>query len=268
MKASPKISVVMAVYNGMPYLKAAVKSILGQTYGDFEFIIVDDASTDGSLKYLASLKDRRIKLLKNKKNMGLAKSLNIALRQAYGDFIARMDADDVSLPERFEKQIKFLEKNPEIDLCGTWAYLIDSKGNKIGEKKYPVEPEKVKKALTWYTAVIHPTYMGTARFFKELGGYRDNFDFAEDYDLLSRAKNRFKIANIGQKLLLFRLHNTRRSRTVMQKMDKIDLKIKLESIRRDGLAVQALMALIKKIIMIYLLPYPLKSKLAALLKQA
>lgn len=268
MKASPKISVIMAVYNGMPYLGAATNSILGQTYGDFEFIIVNDASTDGSLKYLKSLEDKRIKLIRNKKNLGLAASLNIALRQAKGDFIARMDADDVSLPERFEEQIKFLEKNPEIDLCGTYVYLIDSKGNKIGEKKYPIEPARIKKALTWCTAVIHPTYMGTPKFFKELGGYRDDFDFAEDYDLLSRAKNRFKIANIGQKLLLFRLHDTRRSRAVMQKMDKVDLKIKLESIKRDGFTVQALMALIKKIIMIYLLPYPLKSKLATLLKQA
>lgn len=270
MKASraPKISVIMSVFNGLPYLKEAIQSILSQTYKNFEFIIVDDASTDDSWEYLTSLKNQRIKLIKNKKNLGLAVSLNKALKIAKGEFIARMDADDISLPKRFEKQIEFLEKNPEISLCGTWADLIDSRGHKIGEKRYPTDPKRVKEAITWYTAVIHPTYMGTPNFFKELGGYRNDFDFAEDYDLLSRAKNRFKIANIPQKLLLWRLQDARRSRAVMQKMDKVELKIKLESIKRDGLTPQGLVALVKKIIMTYLLPYPLKFKLATLLKQA
>src|SRR4030042_6096810 len=129
MKKDPKISVIMSVYNGLPlgpqpktktassaYLKEAVESILNQTYRNFEFIIVDDASRDKSWDYLKSLKDRRIKLIRNKKNLGLAASLNIALRQAQGDYVARMDADDISLPNRFEEQIYFLQKNPKIDL--------------------------------------------------------------------------------------------------------------------------------------------------------
>src|SRR3990167_10971452 len=107
----PKISVIMSVYNGMPFLKEAVASILKQTYRNFEFIIVDDGSRDKSWEYLKSLKDTRIKLLKNGRNLGLAASLNKALKKAKGDFIARMDADDVSFPQRLETQIKFLEKN-------------------------------------------------------------------------------------------------------------------------------------------------------------
>lgn len=270
MKASPlpKVSVIMSVTSGMPYLKEAVQSILSQTHKNFEFIIVDDASTDSSWQYLKSLKDKRIKLIKNKRNLGLAASLNKALKVAKGEFIARMDADDISLPQRLEKQIEFLKKNPTISLCGTWADLIDDKGNKIGEKRHPTDPKRVKEAINWYTAVIHPTYMGTPDFFRQLKGYRDDFDFAEDYDLLSRAKNRFKIANIDQKLLLWRLQGTRRSRASMQKIDKAELKIKLESIKRDGLTPQSLVALVKKIIMTYLLPYPLKLRLATFLKQA
>src|SRR3989344_5299300 len=238
----PKISVIMSVYNGMPFLKEAVESILKQTYKDFEFIIVDDASTDGTWNYLKSIKDKqslrssqvaglkRIKLIKNSKNLGLAASLNKALKFAKGEYIARMDADDISLPKRFEKQIKFLLKNPSIDLCGTWANLVDAKGKIICDKKYPTQPGKVKRAITWYTAVIHPTYMAKKSFFKKMEGYRLDYDFAEDYDLLARAKNKFKIANVGEKLFLWRLADQRRSRANMIKMDKIELKIKLESL--------------------------------------
>src|SRR3989338_10709157 len=133
-----KISVIMSVYNGMPYLPEAVKSILNQTYKNFEFIIIDDASTDQSTKYLRFLKDKRIKLIKNSKNLGLAASLNKALKFAKGEYIARMDADDISLPKRFEKQVKFFKKHPSVDICGTWVNLIDDVGKIIGEKKYPI----------------------------------------------------------------------------------------------------------------------------------
>src|SRR3989338_4267706 len=130
MTINPKISVIMSVYNGMPlgpqsaswrtrtassaYLKDAVESILNQTYENFEFIIVDDASVDNSWDYLKNLNDHRIKLIKNKKNLGLAASLNKALKVAKGNYIARMDADDISLPTRFEEQVNYLQKNPSI----------------------------------------------------------------------------------------------------------------------------------------------------------
>ena len=104
-RPEPEISIIMSVYNGMPYLRQAVQSILNQTYKHFEIIIVDDASTDDSLRYLKSIKDKRVNLIKNLKNLGLASSLNIALRKARGDYIARMDADDVSLPRRLETQL-------------------------------------------------------------------------------------------------------------------------------------------------------------------
>src|SRR3989338_7696747 len=133
----PKISVIMSVYNGMPYLKDAVKSILNQTFKNFEFIIVDDASTDNSWNYLKSLKDKqslrssqvaglkRIKLIKNKRNLGLAASLN----------------------KRFENQVKFMLQNTQIDICGTWADLIDETGEVIGEKKFPQKHVAIIKSL-------------------------------------------------------------------------------------------------------------------------
>lgn len=266
--SNPKISVIMSVYNGLPYLKAAVRSILNQTHKNFEFIIVDDASNDGTWDYLKSFRDKRVKLVKNPKNLGLAKSLNIALRQAQGEYIARMDADDVSLPRRFERQIKFLTKNPDIDICGTWVNLIDEAGKIIGEKKYPKRDSEIKKQLVWQLAIIHPTFMAKASFFKQLSGYNPEFDLAEEYELLMRASNNFKMANIGQKLLLWRLHQNRRSRQEMRKMDLVDLKIKLEYLKREGFTFSGMLAVFKRFILIYTLPYALKIRLAKLLKIA
>lgn len=265
---NPKVSVIMSVYNGMPYLKEAVKSILNQTYKNLEFIIVNDASADSSWEYLKSLKDKRIKLIKNKKNLGLAKSLNIALRQAQGDFIARMDADDISLPRRFQEQLKFLVKHPAIDICGSWVDLIDEKGRIIGEKKFPLKDEEIKRVLVRFNPMIHPTSMGKKSFFTQLQGYREEYDGAEDYDLLMRAMKKFKMSNIAKKLLFRRLQRNRRSAKSMAKMDKLELKIKLESIRENGFDLIALLWIIKKILSTYLIPTKLKVQLAQLLKLA
>jgi len=264
----PKISVIMAVYNGMPYLIKATKSILTQTYKNFEFIIVDDASTDQSWKYLKNLKDERIKLLKNTKNLGLSTSLNKTLQTAKGNYIARMDADDISFTERLEKQLKYMQSNQDVDLCGTWVKLINKQGVVIGEKKYPTKPEEVKQAITWYPAVIHPTFMAKNSFYKKMNGYRADYDFAEDYDLLSRAKNKFVIANLPEALIYWRLQDKRRSRKDMDKMDKLDLKIKIEALKRDGIKPQNLMAVLKKTITIYFIPNFIKHKLAIILKLA
>ncbi|KKR58799.1 MAG: WbfO protein [Candidatus Curtissbacteria bacterium GW2011_GWA1_40_47] len=264
----PKVSVIMSVYNGLPYLKEAIKSILNQTYRNFEFIIVDDASEDKTWEYLKNLKEERVKLMRNKKNLGLAASLNIALRQSQGDFIARMDADDISLPSRFEEQIKFLNKNSSIDLCGTWVDLVNDEGEIVGEKKFPVDDNNIKKALAWYSPIIHPTFMARKIFYKKMGGYDATFDYAEDYDLLLRARGKFKMTNIGQKLLLWRLGNKRRSRSEMNKIDKAELRIRIAEIKRNGISPKVLLALFKKIIFMYLMPSPVKIKIAKLLKLA
>jgi glycosyltransferase involved in cell wall biosynthesis len=202
----------MSVHNGLPYLKEAVESILKQTYKNFEFIIIDDASTDKSWEYLNSLKDKRIKLIRNKKNLGLAASLNVALRLARGDYIARMDADDVSLANRIEIQKKFLMSHPSIDICGTWADLINEDGQVIGEKKYPTKDIDIKNALARFSAIVHPTIMTKVKVYRQLKGYDPKFDLAEDYEFLLRAKDKFKMANISQKLLLWRLWEKRQEK--------------------------------------------------------
>jgi glycosyltransferase involved in cell wall biosynthesis len=263
-----KISVIMSVYNGMPYLKEAVKSILSQSYRTFEFIIVDDASTDGSWDYLKNIKDERLTLIKNKKNRGLSASLNKALKIAKGKYIARMDADDISKRTRIEAQINFLEKNPKIALCGTWAKKIDKDGKIIGNMLYPISPEEIKKKIALFNPIIHPSIMARKTFFDKLGGYREEFDGAEDYDLLARGVHMFKYANIPEELLMLRFSKTRRSQKSMHKMDKLDLKVKLNLIREGGITPSSFFALAKKLAFIYLLPSSVKSKLAEYFKKA
>lgn len=257
----------MSVYNGLPYLKEAVDSVLHQTYKNFEFIIVDDASKDKTWQYLKSLNDKRIKLIKNPKNLGLARSLNIALSKAKGEFIARMDADDISLSQRLEIQMSFMSKNPSIALCGTWVDLVDKSGEIIGEKKYPTKDITIKKLLAWQPSIIHPTFMATKEFYSHLKGYNPRFDLAEDYELMMRAKNKFKMANLPIKLLKWRLWDKRRSRLEINKMGDIDLRIKLESLKRDGLSIPTALSLVR-MILLGILPIPLKLRIATFLKQA
>jgi len=256
----------MSVYNGMPYLKDAVQSILNQSYKDFEFIIIDDASTDSTWKFLKSEKDKRIRLIKNKKNLGLAASLNIGLKIAKGDYIARMDADDISLPERLDTQLRFMEKRPDIDVCGAWIKKINSSNKVFGKYESPVSNSGIKKLLIWAPAIVHPTLFAKSSFFKKLNYYNPNFDYAEEYELLMRARNKFKMANVPRYLLLWRFWDRRRSREGWDKMEKIDFKIKSEAYKRGDFGKPFLLILGLKYFVTYLIPYNLKLNMFKLFK--
>lgn len=265
---SPRISVVMSVYNGMPYLKDSVESILKQSYKNFEFIIVDDSSTDDTYAYLTTIQDKRIKLVKNNKNLGLSASLNRALKISKGTYIARMDADDISDPQRLSKQISFLTSNKSIDLCGTFAALIDKNGTKVGKLHYPQKPGEIKRKIVLYNPIIHPSLMAREAVFKKLKGYDEEFDGAEDYELLMRGLKLFNYANISEELLLLRLSSSRRSVGAMYKMDKLDLKIKFNFLKENGPSLISIYAICKKLFFTYLIPHPLKIKISQILKKA
>ena len=258
----------MATYNGLPYLKEAVKSILNQKFGDFEFIIVDDASTDETQSYLKSIKDGRVKIITNKKNLGLALSLNEALGLSKGRYIARMDADDVSYPQRLDAQLNFLKNHPNTDLCGSWVTLINNDGHIIGQKKNPTEDADIKKKLGIYPPIIHPTFFGNRSFFIDSGGYKDEFDGAEEYELLCRTKNQYKYANVPKKLLYWRLRNDRRSVIIMKKMHNLDMKIKKNFLASDGYNIYNLYGYLKILLLHFLIPIPVKRKIARILKIA
>jgi|GEM_PF-681196 len=203
----PTISVLMAVYNGEKYLKEAIESILVQTFVDFEFIIIDDASTDRSGVIIRSYNDPRIRLIKNEKNLGLTISLNKGLLEAQGKYVARMDADDISKPFRLERQYEFMENNPSVVLVGSWAETIDKNGVVSGLRKVPVDPEMIKFELVWKNCFFHSSVCFRKKEIISMGCYDENYRYVQDYDLFSRLTNTYLLANIPQALIQWRAHD-------------------------------------------------------------
>ncbi len=208
----PLISVVMPVYNAGPFLAEAIESILSQTYQNFEFIIIDDASIDNSLSIIRDYQKRypeKIRIIENKSNLncGGDKCANKGLRIAQGKYIARMDADDIAHSERLEKQVDFLEKNANVFLVGANAYVIDKKGNKIGEKLEPLNHRDIEKTYFTFNPLIHPacTYRRSIKNKKFLYQikYNANNDYYTFFKLLCKG---YKFANLKEKLLYFRIH--------------------------------------------------------------
>lgn len=203
---TPLVSVIFSVYNGAPYLKEAVASVLNQTFDNFEFIIVDDGSTDATAQILDTFTDNRIIRLRNEKNLGLVQSLNNALALAQGEFIARMDADDISHPDRFQKQLFYLEQHPEIGVLGSAMIQVDEHGQPISTLMPPLKHE----AVLWHTlfgcAIFHATVMMRRKELADVGGYDINFLHSEDLDLWSRLFGKTKFANLPEVLYTRRLH--------------------------------------------------------------
>lgn len=197
----------MPVYNGEKYLHEAIDSILAQSWRDFELIIVNDASTDGTEAIIRGYDDRRLISTKNDRNLGVPGSLNRGLALAKGKFIARMDADDIALPDRLEKQVRYLESRPEIGLLGTAVMRIDETGKDLGAYAPPADPWATRWKALWSNPHIHPTVMVRA---EALAGqsYREEPKAAEDYELWSRLifERGIRTANLAEPLLRYRQH--------------------------------------------------------------
>jgi glycosyltransferase involved in cell wall biosynthesis len=206
----PSISVVMAVYNGERYLAAAVESVLAQTYRDFEFLIVDDGSTDRSGAMLRDYAARapRVRLIA-RPNKGLTKSLNEAIGLAQGEFVARMDADDVSMPERFEQQVRYLREHPDCVCVGSRVALIDPYGAVV----QPVTDHKLThdeidaellQGIGW--AIVHPAAMIRRDALQRVDGYHEEFRTSQDLDLFLRLAEIGRLANLPEPLVQYRQH--------------------------------------------------------------
>lgn len=205
--SSPKVSVVMAVYNGAAYLDESVKSILNQTFADFEFIIIDDCSSDSTASMLDSYAalDQRIIVLKNSHNLGLAASLNRGIEAATGEFIARMDDDDVALPERLKEQVNHMEAHPNTALLSTAVQYIDSDGNYLEIYYPPTNAIALRWHLVYQSPIRHPTVLWRR---KEVGdvvaSYNPKNKYAEDYEFFCAIARRLKIESLPQPLLKMR----------------------------------------------------------------
>lgn len=201
---SPQVSVIMGVFNGGQFLHEAIQSILNQSYRDFEFLIIDDGSTDQTPNILGSFSDSRIIIERNPINIGLTKSLNKALQKARGKYISRQDADDISFPDRLARQVAFLDSYPECSMAGSHAALIDEHGTDIGTIEPSTDTQEINTQLIKFNLFIHGAITARKSAIIDVGGYRDKFTYAQDYDLWLRMHQRYLLANLPESLYCLR----------------------------------------------------------------
>lgn len=205
--AERHVTVLMAVRDGAQYLREAVESILAQTLGEFELLVIDDGSTDATCEILESYRDSRLRIVNNGCPMGLAASLNRGLELAEGDYIARMDCDDVSLPRRLEKQAAFMDANMDVAVCGTWVRTIGARDGDIWQ--FPTSDAAIKASFIFHTPLAHPSVIIRKQALDaHVLRYDASVTKAQDYEFWVRCALYLKFANIPEPLLLYRLHSS------------------------------------------------------------
>ena len=204
--ATPPVTVLMSVHNGEPFLREAVDSILAQTFGDFEFIIVDDGSTDGTGAILRSYTDPRIVILNNERCLTLPVSLNRGLWAARSPLVARADADDVYLPTRLAKQMRYMDSNPQVGVASSAFYATDEIGRVLAVHRVPCRDREIKLKLIWASPLAHPVTIYRRELVLAVGGYDEKFWVAQDYDLWARLSERTAFGNVSEPLVKFRSH--------------------------------------------------------------
>lgn len=222
---NPEITVLMPVYNGGKYLKNAIESILTQSFENFEFLIINDGSTDNSKEVINSYNDPRIVLINNKKNIGLVASLNIGIKFSKGEFIARMDADDISISNRLSVQLNFLKGNKDIGACGTWVKIINSINN---VNKLPLDDDEIKYYMLFSSPFAHSSVMMRKDVIIENNiQYNNCFTEAEDYELWFNLSKHTKFANIPRVLLHYRVHNLQKNQLGKNHLRKFSNEVKM-----------------------------------------
>jgi glycosyltransferase involved in cell wall biosynthesis len=203
MKKSPKVTVLMSVYNSEQYLHEAIDSILGQTYTDFEFLIINDGSKDKSLEIIKSYTDPRIRLI-SRANKGLTASLNEGIEKAKGEYIARQDSDDVSVQNRLEKEVAYLDSHPSVGLVGSNYTIMDTSGNELVTTNVFTRPHDLKLAQVTCNQYGHGSVMMRKTILDKVGYYDKKVGYVEDYDLWTRISRVADIANFEEPLYLYR----------------------------------------------------------------
>lgn len=243
-----QISVLMPAYNAERYIALAIESILNQTFKDFEFIIVDDGSTDNTPSIIQDFakKDKRIVPVRHKENLEICRALNTGIELARGKYIARMDADDWSYPNRLEKQYKFMEKHPEVGISGGSMEIINKNGKQIGIRRYNLTDVEIRKKIFRYSPFSHPLIIIRKNILDKTGFYNPNLVYAEDYDLYFRIGKFAKFDNLDNILLKYRMLKENSTSKRLREMELKTLAIRKKAVREYGYK----MSLVDKIYLI------------------
>ena len=215
----PRISVILPVRNGLPFLEAAIASVLAQSFADFELLVIDDGSTDGSAGVARAFGDPRLRVVAVE-GRGLARALNVGLAEAAGEFVARQDADDVSHPQRFARQVAFLDANPRVGLLATRTAFVDAEGAPAdtpwtravhGQWDAALAPDAIAALMPLTCCIVHGTVMARREALGAVRGYREDLPVAQDYDLWLRLLPHHQFAKLPEPLYTFRLHGAQTS---------------------------------------------------------
>lgn len=210
MEQNPRVTVLLSVFNDQDYIGEAIESVLGQTFKDFELLIVDDCSTDSTVEIIKGYSDPRIRLVVNDRNIDISRSLNKGLGLARGKYIARHDSDDISMPQRLERQVDFLDKNKDIAAVGARTEFIDEGGGHTGYWNQEVFPEDIFYALSYRCPLTSSSMTYDKGRIMSLGGYDESSSHAEDYELFYRVSRTYKIYVIPEYLVKYRVREEQR----------------------------------------------------------
>jgi GT2 family glycosyltransferase len=233
---TPRVSVVMPVYNGEKYLTEAIVSVLGQTLEELELIAVDDGSQDRSLAILERVAraDARVRVVVNERNLGSSAAVNRGWQLARSPYVARLDADDIALPGRLARQVDFLDAHPSVAAVGGGAITIDGTGRRISAKRYPTNHRAIRSTLLRHNCLSHPSVTMRRSALEAVGGYRFRCA-AEDYDLWLRLSERFELATVPEPVILYRLHLHQLSVSSLEHMARDALMVRAAAhARRDS----------------------------------
>lgn len=226
-----RVSVLMSVRDGMPWLKDAIGSVLSQTFADFELVVVDDGSGDGTAAYLASLGDPRVRV-RRQEPAGLTASLNRALALSRASLVARLDADDLAVPERLARQVAFLDAHPGVGLLGSAAREVDPEGREVRVVRPPVEDAAIRRALIRSNPFVHSSVVVRRTVLDRAGGYDERLAVAQDYDLWMRLAAFGKLANLPDVLVVRRLLPGRISATRDDERLRTEARVRWRAVRR------------------------------------
>jgi len=230
-KNEPLVSVIIPIYNSESYVGGALESIINQTYKNLEIILIDDGSTDKSLDIIGKYaeKDKRVVIIKNESNSGIVVSLNKGISYCHGKYVARMDSDDWSFPYRISKQVEFLEKNPDVVICGGSIEITNESLKPLNHRMYPVDDKSVRKLFFRYSPFAHPCVTYRTDAIKKVGLYNESIPLAQDYDLYFRLGKVGKLANIPDVILKLRVHGESLSMSKARKQELFALHVRVKA---------------------------------------
>lgn len=262
-KTHPSVTVVLPAHNAERYMALALESILEQTFQDFECIVIDDCSSDGTWGIIEEFarKDNRIVPLRNEVNLKMSKTLNKGIEQARGKYIARMDADDWSYPDRLQSQFSFLEAHPEVGICGGIMEVCDAELRVTGRRKYALTDADIRKKMFYFSPFSHPLVMIRKSILDQVGYYEGAYNPAEDYDLYFRLGKKSKFANLNKVLLKYRVVGQSMTTGSTKKMALMTMRIRKKYAREYGMTFPAKLYTLLQYAALHLLPAELGMKI-------